>query len=145
MTVHDFPRETLTLKRIRSGDDGVFGHLFRSKEQLGVTCEDPWNDNRRGKSCIPTGRYLCVPHSGTKYKGVWEVNGVPGRSAILIHAGYTIDDTQGCILVGQTFGYLSEKPAVLNSRLTLAKLKKLLPDQFILGIQDATNLKPSKE
>lgn len=49
---------------------------------------------------IPAGVYKCVPHDGPHWQGVWEITGVPGRSAILIHAGNTDVDTRGCILVG---------------------------------------------
>lgn len=70
------------------------------------TCEDLWQDNRPNVSCIPDGSYTCVPHAwGTKepfkFKRVWLVKNVPGRSGILIHAGNTHLDTLGCILVGR--------------------------------------------
>src|SRR3990167_3887920 len=53
---------------------------------------------------IPAGTYQCVPYSGTKYKNVYHVQDVPGRSAILIHWGNTEKDTEGCILIGNRVG-----------------------------------------
>lgn len=69
------------------------------------TLEDPWNGNQNSISRIPPGVYNCVPHgwepnSPVKFKRTWRLENVPGRSAILIHAGNTAVDTHGCILVG---------------------------------------------
>jgi len=42
--------------------------------------------------------------------------GVEGRSHILFHKGNTEEDTQGCILIAEQFGYLNGKVAVLSSK-----------------------------
>lgn len=124
------------LHRVVSSEKGTFGVLILNDTPLCVTCEDPWNDNKVGISCIPFGEYKVSPHSSEKYPNVWIVNGVKGRSAILIHAGNTIKDTQGCILVGEYFTDFSGNPGIANSRLTLDKLRKLLPKEFNLVIID---------
>lgn len=123
------------LTRVCSSDNGTFGVLSINNEPICVTCEDPWKDNSPNISCIPIGNYQCVKFSGTKYKDVWEVTNVPGRSAILIHNGNTIKDTQGCILVGLLFTKIKGTPAVGNSLLALDKLRYLLPDKFTLVIK----------
>lgn len=69
------------------------------------TLEDLWKGNKPRESCIPPApRYPCKPHGWNgepvKFKKTYEVCKVPGRSAILFHAGNTDIDTQGCILVG---------------------------------------------
>jgi hypothetical protein len=125
---------SLSLRRVASGMRGTFGVLLMDGDPICVTCEDPWNDNASGDSCIPPGTYRCVPHNGPRFSNVWEVTGVSGRSAILIHNGNSIADTHGCILCGDGFGNLGGLPAVLNSVATLNKLRKLLPPEFDLVV-----------
>lgn len=130
----------LFLERTVSGDNGTFGTLTMQDEnsaiqQLCLTCELPWKNNFPGESCIPTGTYDCIPHHSEKFPNTWEVTGVRGRSAILIHIGNTIRDTEGCILVGDKFGIVHELPAVLNSRVTMGMLRSILPPKFTLTIQ----------
>ncbi|HYH63435.1 MAG TPA: DUF5675 family protein [Urbifossiella sp.] len=126
----------LFLRRTISSDKGTFGVLTRNGKTLCVTCEDPWRDNARGESCIPAGRYRCVGFNGAKYKDVWEVTGVPNRTAILIHAGNTMNDTRGCILVGKRLGEVDGLPAVLDSRSALDALRLTLPREFWLTVID---------
>ena len=54
---------------------------------------------------------------------------VKGFEGILIHAGNTDKDSEGCLLVGINL----EKGKVLNSRETFKKLYKLLKDRRIKG------------
>lgn len=86
-------------------------------------------------SCIPKGTYLCKPHNGKKYQGVWEVCDVPGRTAILIHAGNTEKDTLGCILVGLAYSMQGLNPSILSSKAAIEKLRGMLgndPFQLII-------------
>ena len=125
------------LKRVSNTMDGVFGVLLDEQTfPLCVTLEESWLNNQRNISCIPEGTYQVRKYSGTRYKEVWKLDNVPNRSAILIHAGNTEYDTQGCILVGRRFGVLSQKRAILDSRSALTALRQTLPDNFILTIED---------
>lgn len=126
----------ITLKRICSSDKGTFGVLINDMIPICVTCELPWKNNQKKISCIPVGTYQCKPYSSDKYPDVWEVTGVPNRDAILIHKGNTINDIQGCILVGQSFGMLKGLPAVLNSGVIFTSLQAFLPNEFMLNIKD---------
>lgn len=124
------------LHRVISSDKGTFGVLILNDTPLCVTCEDPWNDNKTSISCIPYGEYSANKYSSPKYPDVWIVNNVPKRTAILIHAGNTIKDTQGCVLVGEYFTDFNGVPGIANSGLTLNRLRKLLPKEFKLVIID---------
>ncbi len=76
------------------------------------TLENPWRENERRISCIPTGTYvLGLRMEGgfdQRYRkkfprlhgGMIEVTGVPDRDYILFHIGNSAKDTEGCILVG---------------------------------------------
>ncbi|HBD11001.1 MAG TPA: hypothetical protein DCZ13_02570 [Porticoccaceae bacterium] len=105
---------------------GTFGRLVLPSGREVYTCERPWLANRESVSCIPEGVYTIRARlsnvvkrtSGGKYAKGWEVQSVPGRSYIMIHPGNTMDDVEGCILVGSSLGYVKGKWAVLNSRAT---------------------------
>lgn len=91
-----------------------------------VTCEDVWRDNQRSISCIPKGTYKVVLHNSPKHGRCYHILDVPGRSEILIHAGNTHRDTEGCILVGLMFGTIGTTAAILSSRSAMAGLLTVL-------------------
>jgi len=139
------------LIREESSDQGTFGRL--KVVETGFTChtaELPWRDNRRSVSCISEGAYgvthLARSASG-KYRSVYHVHRVSGRSGILIHAGNRAGDTvmgfdtdsTGCILVGKRRGVLDGQQAVLSSRRALHDLVEDLGQApFNLLIWDMT-------
>jgi len=125
-----------TLARTSYTDKGTFGTLLAPDGvPLCLTLEDPWLDNQRNISCIPAGIYDVVPHNGEKYKGVWRLEGVHGRDAILIHAGNTTLDTQGCILAGKSYGVVKGLPAVISSQETISMLRGVFPVRFKLYVR----------
>ena len=57
-----------------------------------------------GKGCIPCGVYPIVWEWSEKFSmRLWELKNVPGRSEIKVHAGNTVKNTEGCILLGYSF------------------------------------------
>lgn len=129
-----------TLKRHTYGPGGTFGELLDKGKRLCMTCEDPDNHNKQGESCIPKGVYRVVRHgweanTKVKFKRVWHILDVPGRSAILIHSGNTIDDTHGCVLVGTAYGQIGNKAGVVGSRDAIERLRKILPETFMLRVE----------
>lgn len=90
------------------------------------TLELPWKGNIRQVSCIPVGDYQVKKTIARKTNGgllipeTFEVMDVPDRSGILFHVGNTPADTNGCILLGDSFGYIKGAPAVLGSKIAFA-------------------------
>ena len=129
----------LVLKRIAKKDDYTIGRLYIKKtvldeysagEELEYVCdtlEPQWRDYAKGarkikgKSAIPEGRYPVVITYSPKFKQ-WLplLLGVLNFSGVRIHAGNTVKDTQGCILVGENL----KKGMVLNSRKYVDLVKK---------------------
>jgi hypothetical protein len=121
----------ITLQRVTFANDSpVYGVLLSHNIPLCLTLELPWLENKPEISCIPPGLYPCARHESQKFGRVWMLQNVPARSAILIHAGNTIKDTQGCILAGRSFfgGGIS------TSKVTITQLHDILPDEFDLEI-----------
>lgn len=130
-------KQVVELWRGKETAIGTLGTLTLRGKTLCYTLEEPWRNNAPGnphaetESCIPEGRYYCVPHNGARFKNVWRLLNVPGREAILIHAGNTLKDTEGCILVGM-------RPApngVAESQAALNMLRRELPPEFWLEVK----------
>lgn len=103
------------IKRIAETKDGTFGVLLDNGQPIALTCENQWFDNEINKSCIPLGSYVCQRVESPRFGETFEVIAVPNRSHILFHKGNTEDDTRGCILLGEQFGFLGGKLAILHS------------------------------
>ncbi len=143
----------MTLKRVSSLPHATYGMLLDEVGQpICVTLEDPWLDNKKNVSCIPAGVYLCKRKVSPKHGETFEVTGVPGRSAILFHAGNWAGEpgvasgpmaghTQGCILLGQSFGVPrimgnEHRVGVVTSTRAVAKFMETLKeyDSFVLEV-----------
>lgn len=126
----------LTLTRVETRHGFILGELHRnnllSNTFLCYTLELPWKDNKRRVSCVPTGKYKCEPYSSRKYPKVTELQEVPGRDKILIHAGNFAKHTNGCILVGSH----EDCMGVYDSRKTLAKVFREVGREFKLTIRE---------
>lgn len=127
----------MSLTRVASSPLGTLGELQAGDFRC-VTMEPPWRDNEPNVSCIPAGEYPCLWRQSPRYGWTYAVAGVPGRSAILIHAGNTYRHTRGCILPGARRGALGGLPAVLLSRDTTRRLFQVLKEEpFLLEVSHA--------
>ncbi len=128
----------LKLERIAHTEHGTFG-VMSGGEFWAYTCEDPWLDNEANISCIPLGVYTVVRHPTEKHPQGWLLTNVPERYAIMIHPGNNTDDTQGCILLGDSLGVIFGRWSVMNSKATQDKLEDLLEGVglFVLDIVEA--------
>lgn len=128
------------LTRLNRNDKQTTGKLilFDNKDILFgcFVLELPWKDNQRNISCIPEGRYHVKPRWVEHRGNHFILEGVPGRSLILIHSGNYYTDIQGCILPGNGLTDINRDgyKDVVNSRLTLNQLVSLAPEGFELVI-----------
>ena len=95
--------ETIKLSRMGTSlANGTFGKLYRGNDLIAVTCERPWDGNKKKISCIPVGIYRATKFkspSKNKQVGGWVylLHNVPNRSMIEIHIGNTIEDSLGIL------------------------------------------------
>jgi hypothetical protein len=143
----------LELVRFSYGPDCTLGWLRAGALKL-ATLEEPWRADPDGpggqrrdvglrESCVPDGDYIVRPHNGSRFARVWRLSNaqlgvwdwptqIPpgtayGRSAILIHAGNTVGDIAGCILVGRRHGRLPDgRDCVFESVRALDDLRALI-------------------
>jgi hypothetical protein len=104
-----------------------------------ITLELPWRNNERGRSHIPRGRYVAIRHNSPKFGKCVHVQGVKGRSEILIHPANYVEQLQGCIAVGRFLKDVDGDGAAddINlSRTVMDELMSLLPDEFTVTVQD---------
>lgn len=120
-------------KREKESEDTILGAWYLDGREICKTLENGWKDNKPKISCIPAGTYNCTKDNTGKFQ-YWKINNVSNRSNIEIHNGNTADHTLGCVIIGQRWGRLNNKPAVLGSIAALNQLKKLLPNEFELEI-----------
>lgn len=135
--------KTLVLARFAYSDEGVRGKLHLPSGRSFCTLELPWRDNRRKKSCIPTGSYKCSWIRSPKFGPCYQVLDVPKRDGILFHNGNYAGDvdkgfkshSEGCILIGDNHGILSGQRAVLGSVAARAFFERLMnTESFNLNI-----------
>lgn len=124
----------IALIRLETSEKGTFGTLSVNGKLVVHTCELPWKDNQKKISCIPSGTYTAKLRNSPKYGDHWHIQDVPNRSLILIHHGNTINDIEGCILVGLSRGEVNGLPAVIQSRKAMELLRQTLPAEFTIEI-----------
>jgi len=135
-------QETILIRE-NMGNKAVLSRWLLDTKIIAKTLENPWLNNVPNFSCIPAGKYIAKKYNSEKYPDVWELQDVKGRTLILIHIGNVERNTEGCILVGDSWGFLNrnmedgtveQEIAVLNSGKTLKKLRKILDDVFTIEV-----------
>ena len=116
----------IIIKRIFKGPDYTIGKLYIDGKYFCDTLEDTVRApgvKIPGKTAIPAGKYKIKLTESLRFKKLMpRLENVPGFTGVLIHAGNTAEDTEGCILVGKN----RVKGKVLDSRETFARLFRLL-------------------
>jgi hypothetical protein len=98
-----------------SNATGTFGHMSIDGVAFCVTCEQLWNDNLEGHSCIPIGDYQLLPYLSPAHgptvvfhNPALGIYGAPdmipagqtGRSLCEIHSANWPFQLKGCVAVG---------------------------------------------
>ena len=127
------------LLRFSQLNGATLGMLMLDGFPMFATLEPLWLDNASCTSCIPAGKYTCSKYASKKFGQTYIVNNVFGREGVLFHAGNTTKDTQGCILLGQSFGVIDKLPAVRDSREAIKRFlnRLLITETFALTIDEA--------
>ena len=88
-------------------EESTIGELLIDGQHECFTLEDPVHKGPKipGRTAIPEGTYPLVVTLSQRFgRELPLLLNVPGFSGIRIHPGNTAQDTEGCILVGQTRG-----------------------------------------
>jgi hypothetical protein len=131
---------SLTLRRLERNGFATYGQIVDDVEKaVCVTLERPWADNAPNVSSIPAGTFTFHRRLSPK-RGydVFITQDVPGRSDIEIHKGNLPSDSEGCILVGSTFGDLDAKHGITGSANAFERFMDRLKgvDSFTLTVID---------
>lgn len=125
----------INLELRREGDNGrsTYGSLYLDGAFRCYTLEDS-GANGYGKGCaIPPGRYRVTWEPSPRLKrDTLRIQDVTGRAGILIHAGNTSADCEGCILLGRK--RVTENQ-IGESRLALAALEKTIAPKIQAGAE----------
>lgn len=111
--------QTLKLYRYDSNTYGTFGTLYIPVGDSYVS----FDTLEPRKPIINYGTYPLTLTFSTKFgRKLPLINNVVGHSGVRIHAGNTVSDTIGCILVGSD----RESNHLVSSRIALSKLLSLV-------------------
>lgn len=125
------------LQRFLSSDLGILGILLgERREFLCFTLEIPFTDGLLG-SAVAAGVYPIMLMWSSKWSGYMPYLDVPKRSGIMLHAGNTIRDSRGCILLGK--GVSSSSPYMLmQSREAVSEVVHYIKSNHVSKIDIST-------
>lgn len=125
-------RLTLTRKITNGDSEAMFGSLEVPGLGVYTSLERHWNNNIPGKSAVPVGFYVLVPHHGAKYKDTFaligdtvahaKTEGVP-RYACVLHWEDDGVELQGCIALGDSMDWRASNG---RSKLKRDRLQEVL-------------------
>jgi hypothetical protein len=134
----------LVLKRKEFRADGIFSELMdESGNQVAVTLDHAYPTDGGFKPKIPDGRFICKRglhrlEGMTHDFETFEICGVEGHTNLLFHQGNFNKDSEGCLLLGTSFGQNGAKGAkmVLFSKVAFGQFMKLMDgvDEFELTV-----------
>lgn len=126
------PTITITRSYLQTETLGDAVAQYNGKTSRFNTLELPNKQNQRNISCIPEGTYqVRYVFKVLKFGWIYEIQNVPNRSGILMHAGNYFYDSEGCIIVGSGYSDINKDgaPDILNSRATLSAMVSFMNKQ----------------
>ena len=96
----------IEVKRYDFKDNYTVGRLYIDGVYFCYTLEDVVRQGAKvdGQTAIPTGTYnVIINHSNRFNRDLPLLENVPNFTGVRIHSGNTDKDTDGCILLGQTY------------------------------------------
>lgn len=120
----------LNITRVSYLEEGAFSVALWEGVPFAVTVERTYPGGRAGVNSvkIKPGAYKCVRsfyHRGGY--DCWQIIGgdITAERRVLIHKANVEDDLDGCIGIGEQFGRIQGKPAVLQSGVAFIELMAL--------------------
>ena len=122
----------------KDADTPTYGVLMNEGIPFALTLERPWLENMPNVSCILPGSYKAVRHLSPRFGETLWLQDVPGRSEILFHKGNRDDDSQGCILIGESFNHVLGEPGITRSEEGFREFLSILEgrNEFQLDIEE---------
>jgi hypothetical protein len=134
----------LQVQRFEYGTNYTLGRFFINGQYACFTLEDKVRQRQnvpveqwkvKGETAIPTGTYKVIVDFSTRFNNdMPHVLDVPGFEGIRIHPGNTDKDTEGCILLGNTW---VGSDFIRNSRMAFAAFYPKLQEAIKNG-EDVT-------
>jgi hypothetical protein len=114
----------LVLQRTKEINNAVIGELSINDKFFCYTLEDKIRTVKiKHQTCIPAGTYKILLTLSQRFKTVLPILlNVPNFEGIRIHAGNTVADTSGCLLIGSAV----KDDTLLHSKTTLEQLLNLM-------------------
>ena len=134
---------TVRLSRIDQSEQGTFGKLTYNDFMV-FTGELSDRNNQPNISCIPKGVYKFIWTFSNKFKRMMYLGqNIPNRDGIRIHSANLMGNESkgfkkqlnGCIALGQKFGFIDGQKALLLSKPAIRQFETLMNKQdFVLKI-----------
>lgn len=78
---------------------GTFGSIQIDGEHIAYSVEQPWNNNKPFKSCVPDGKYRLIPYESEKYGDCFFMVNHGLNVYAYRHERVSDDDRYGCLFV----------------------------------------------
>ncbi|YCO05527.1 DUF5675 family protein [Vibrio sp. VNB-15] len=90
---------------------------------------------------MKVGSYKLLPYSSPKYPNVYELQNVPGRTFILIHAGITTKTHLECLTPDKTWGSVAKSHYYVgNSKSALREIYSKIANYEKITIKTSNHL-----